>query len=247
MSGSVLRRLTKLEASMHPDDILNLAEMIAAGRKRAQAMTPAELRVEGASRLARVRSQQAAPAPPATAGTTLTFTGPAGPPPAGLRLTSFAGQDATTAALDGKGGLIAPTVQGNGGYFAGLGVVADGTIDVAYSAQSATDTLGLAFRVNPATDEHYICVVSGGYVSVQRHRSGTNTEVGTQFYFPAHTQSFGVRAAGDTFTLRADGADTSFVFTDTSFVPITANGYVGLYNWNGTTPTIAAITASAAA
>ncbi len=190
---------------------------------------------------------QAAPAPPATAGATLTFTGPAGTPPAGLGLTSFAGQDATTAALDGQGGLIGPTVQANGGYFAGLGIVADRTIDVAYSTHSATDTLGLAFRVNPATDEHYICVVSGGYVSVQRHRSGAKTEVGTQFNFPAHTQSFGVRAAGDTFTLRADGADTSFVFTDTSSAPITANGYVGLYNWNGTAPTIAAVTASAAA
>ena len=59
MSGSVLRRLTKLEASMQPDDAPDLAAQITAGRKRAQSMTPAELQAEGMARLAGMRSRHA--------------------------------------------------------------------------------------------------------------------------------------------------------------------------------------------
>ena len=59
MSGSVLRRLTRLEANMQPDDAPDLAALISAGRKRAQSMTPAELHAESIARLAAMRSRHA--------------------------------------------------------------------------------------------------------------------------------------------------------------------------------------------
>lgn len=59
MIGSSLRRLTKLEATMHPTEATDLAVLIEAGRRRAHSMTPAELRADSAARLAEMQARHA--------------------------------------------------------------------------------------------------------------------------------------------------------------------------------------------
>lgn len=59
MSGSVLRRLGKLEGLMHPTEGTDLAMLVEDGRRRAHSMTPAELRAAGAARLAEMQTRHA--------------------------------------------------------------------------------------------------------------------------------------------------------------------------------------------
>lgn len=59
MIGSALRRLTKLEATMHPTEATDLAVVIEAGRRRVRTMTSAELHAEGAERLAGMQARHA--------------------------------------------------------------------------------------------------------------------------------------------------------------------------------------------
>lgn len=59
MIGSALRRLTKLEATMHPTEATDLAVLIEAGRRRAHVTPQAELRAASADRLAGMLARHA--------------------------------------------------------------------------------------------------------------------------------------------------------------------------------------------
>ena len=57
MSGAIIRRLGRLENTMHLSDMPSLADRIKAGRMRNEAITPAERVAEGNARLREMRRQ----------------------------------------------------------------------------------------------------------------------------------------------------------------------------------------------
>jgi len=59
MSGSVLRRLGKLEGLMHPTEGTDLAMLVEDGRRRARTIPDAELRADSAARLAEMQARHA--------------------------------------------------------------------------------------------------------------------------------------------------------------------------------------------